>query len=104
MVLPVVSLPPVMDRSVETGRSLLDKPCEFRHFQHNLTRLAVLEGPSMVNIFACSPDIADKTNLTCLRLHHEAMSPYIYGVFSCGHAPDPWRRYQRSGKGVMPCA
>jgi hypothetical protein len=84
MVLPVVSLPPVMDRSVETGYSLFDKPCEFRRFQNDLTRLTVLEGLSMVNIFAYPPTLPIQRTLRAFVM----MLPGVQkrtSVFSCGH-------------------
>jgi SRSO17 transposase len=64
MVLPIVTPAPVVASHAEAFRDLFDNQCEFRHFQHYLTGLIVLENTSMANISDCTLNSADKTNLS----------------------------------------
>jgi len=42
----------------------LENRCQFRHFQHYLTGLIVLDNKSLANITRCVLESADKTNLS----------------------------------------
>lgn len=64
MVLPIVTPAPVVATHAEAFRDLFDNQCAFRHFQHYLTGLIVLENTSMANISHCTLNSADKTNLS----------------------------------------
>jgi len=64
MVLPIVTPAPVVASHAEAFRDLFDNQCAFRHFQHYLTGLIVLENTSMANISNSTLNSADKTNLS----------------------------------------
>lgn len=64
MQLPIVSPAPIVTAHAEAFRDLFDNQCQFRHFQHYLTGLMVLDNKSMANISRCIVDSADKTNLS----------------------------------------
>jgi SRSO17 transposase len=64
MVLPIVTPAPVVASHAEAFRDVFDNQCAFRHFQHYLTGLMVLENTSMAHISRCTLDSADKTNLS----------------------------------------
>jgi SRSO17 transposase len=64
MVLPIVTPAPVVASHAEAFRDLFDNQCAFRHFQHYLTGLIVLENTSMANLADCPLNSADKTNLS----------------------------------------
>jgi len=64
MVLPIVTPAPVVSSHAEAFRNVFDNQCAFRHFQHYLTGLMVLENTSMAHISDCTLASADKTNLS----------------------------------------
>jgi hypothetical protein len=70
MELPIVAPAPVVSDHAAVFRDLCENPCQFRHFQHDLTGLIVLPNKSMANIARCILDSTDKTNLS--RLLSEA--------------------------------
>ncbi len=45
-------------------RDVFENPCQFRHVQHDLTRLIVLPNKSLANMARCILDSADNTNLS----------------------------------------
>ena len=63
MQLPIVAPAPIVAAHAAIFRDLFENRCQFRHFQHYLTGLIVLDNKSLTNITRCVLDSADKTNL-----------------------------------------
>ena len=63
MQLPIVAPAPIVTAHAAFFRDLFENRCQFRHFQHYLTGLIVLDNKSLANITRCVLDSADKTNL-----------------------------------------
>jgi SRSO17 transposase len=63
MQLPIVAPAPIVTAHAAIFRDLFENRCQFRHFQHYLTGLIVLDNKSLANITRCVLDSADKTNL-----------------------------------------
>jgi len=63
MQLPIVAPAPIVTAHAAIFRDLFENRCQFRHFQHYLTGLIVLDNKSLTNITRCVLDSADKTNL-----------------------------------------
>lgn len=64
MQLPIVAPAPIVTAHAGIFRDLFENRCQFRHFQHYLTGLIVLDNKSLANITRCVLDSADKTNLS----------------------------------------
>jgi SRSO17 transposase len=64
MQLPIVAPAPIVTAHTEVFRDLFENRCQFRHFQHYLTGLIVLDNKSLANITRCVLESADKTNLS----------------------------------------
>jgi len=64
MQLPIVTPAPVVTAHADAFRDLFENRCQFRHFQHYLTGLIVLDNKSLTNIARCVLESADKTNLS----------------------------------------
>ncbi len=64
MQLPIVAPAPVVTAHADIFRDLFENRCQFRHFQHDLTGLIVLDNKSLTNISRCVLESADKTNLS----------------------------------------
>jgi DDE superfamily endonuclease len=64
MQLPIVAPAPIVTAHADIFRDLLEHRCQFRHFQHALTGLIVLDNKSLANIARCVLASADKTNLS----------------------------------------
>src|SRR3989475_4347022 len=64
MQLPIVAPAPIVTTHADIFRDLFENRCQFRHFQHYLTGLIVLDNKSLANITRCVQDSADKTNLS----------------------------------------
>jgi DDE superfamily endonuclease len=64
MQLPIVAPAPIVTAHADLFRDLFENRCQFRHFQHYLTGLMVLDNKSLANITRCVLDSADKTNLS----------------------------------------
>src|SRR5712692_6592476 len=64
MQLPIVAPAPVVTAHADIFRDLFENRCQFRHFQHDLTGLMVLDNKSLTNISRCVLESADKTNLS----------------------------------------
>lgn len=64
MQLPIVAPAPIVTAHADIFRDLFENRCQFRHFQHYLTGLIVLDNKSLANITRCVLDSADKTNLS----------------------------------------
>jgi hypothetical protein len=64
MQLPIVAPAPVVTAHADIFRDLFENRCQFRHFQHYLTGLIVLDNKSLTNISRCVLESADKTNLS----------------------------------------
>ena len=64
MQLPIVAPAPIVTAHAAIFRALLENRCQFRHFQHDLTGLIVLDNKSLANITRCVLESADKTNLS----------------------------------------
>jgi SRSO17 transposase len=64
MQLPIVAPAPIVTAHADLFRDLFENRCQFRHFQHYLTGLIVLDNKSLANITRCVLDSADKTNLS----------------------------------------
>jgi hypothetical protein len=64
MQLPSVAPAPIVTAHADIFRDLFEKRCQFRHFQHYLTGLIVLENKSRAKIARCVRESADKTNLS----------------------------------------
>src|SRR5438132_13975834 len=64
MQLPIVALAPIVTAHADIFRDLFENRCQFRHFQHYLTGLIVLDNKSLANITRCVLESADKTNLS----------------------------------------
>src|SRR5919205_370789 len=64
MQLPIVAPAPIVTAHAAIFRDLFENRCQFRHFQHYLTGLIVLDNKSLANIARCVLDSADKTNLS----------------------------------------
>src|ERR687892_2263607 len=63
MELPIIGPAPVVTEHAAVFRDLFENQCQFRHFQHYLTGLIVLDNKSLANITRCVLESADKTNL-----------------------------------------
>jgi SRSO17 transposase len=63
MQLPIVAPAPIVTAHAAIFRDLFENRCQFRHFQHYLTGLIVLDNKSLANITRCVLNSADKTNL-----------------------------------------
>jgi SRSO17 transposase len=61
--LSIVAPAPIVTAHAATFRDLFENRCQFRHFQHYLTGLIVLDNKSLANITRCVLESADKTNL-----------------------------------------
>jgi SRSO17 transposase len=64
MQLPIVAPAPIVTAHADLFRDLFENRCQFRHFQHYLTGLMVLDHKRLANITRCVLDSADKTNLS----------------------------------------
>jgi SRSO17 transposase len=64
MQLPIVAPAPLVTAHATVFRDLFENRCQFRHFEHYLTGLIVLENKSLANMARCVLDSADKTNLS----------------------------------------
>src|SRR5262252_1001018 len=64
MQLPIVAPAPIVTAHADIFRELFENRCQFRHFQHYLTGLIVLDNKSLTNIARCVLESADKTNLS----------------------------------------
>src|SRR2546426_7843060 len=64
MQLPIVAPAPVVTAHADIFRDLFENRCQFRHFQHYLTGLIVLDNKSLTNISRCVLESADKANLS----------------------------------------
>ena len=64
MQLPIVAPAPIVTTHADIFRDLFENRCQFRHFQHYLTGLIVLDNKSLANITRCVLESADKTNLS----------------------------------------
>jgi len=64
MQLPIVAPAPIVTAHANIFRDLFENRCQFRHFQHDLTGLIVLDNKSLANITRCVLESADKTNLS----------------------------------------
>ena len=64
MPLPIVAPAPVVTAHADIFRDLFVNRCQFRHFQHYLIGLIVLDNNSLTNISRCVLESADKTNLS----------------------------------------
>src|SRR5499426_4455327 len=64
MQLPIVAPAPIVTAHAATFRDLFENRCQFRHFQHYLTGLIVLDNKSLAHITRCVLESADKTNLS----------------------------------------
>jgi SRSO17 transposase len=64
MQLPIVAPAPIVTAHADIFRDLFENRCQFRHFQHYLTGLIVLDNKSLANITRCVLASADKTNLS----------------------------------------
>ena len=62
--LPIVAPAPIVTAHADIFRDLFENRCQFRHFQHYLTGLIVLDNKSLANITRCVLESADKTNLS----------------------------------------
>ena len=71
MQLPIVTPAPIVTARADLFRDLFENRCQFRHFQHYLTGLIVLDNKSLANITRCVLDSADNTNLS--RFFSEAL-------------------------------
>src|SRR5262245_7681674 len=63
MQLPIVAPAPIVTAHADILRDLFENRCQFRHFQHSLTGLIVLDNKSLATIARCGRESADKTNL-----------------------------------------
>jgi SRSO17 transposase len=64
MQLPIVAPAPSVTAHADIFRDLFENRCPFRHFQHSLTGLIVLDNKSLANITRCVLESSDKTNLS----------------------------------------
>jgi hypothetical protein len=64
MQLPIVAPAPIVTTHADIFRDLFENRCQFRHFQHDLTGLIVLDKKSLANITRGVLESADKTNLS----------------------------------------
>jgi len=64
MQLPIVAPAPIVTAHADIFRDLFENRCQFRHFQHYLTGLIVLDNKSLANITRCVLESADKTTLS----------------------------------------
>ena len=64
MQLPIVAPAPIVTAHADIFRDLFENRCQFRHFQHYLTGLIVLDNKSLANSTRCVLESADKTNLS----------------------------------------
>jgi hypothetical protein len=61
---PIVAPAPIVTAHADIFRDLVETRCQFRHFQHDLTGLIVLENQSWATITRCVLESADKTTLS----------------------------------------
>src|SRR5438093_2333480 len=64
MQLPIVAPAPIVTAHADIFRDLFENRCQFRHFQHDLTGLLVLDNQSLANVTRCVFESADKTTLS----------------------------------------
>jgi SRSO17 transposase len=64
MQLPIVEPAPLVVQHAPIFAHLFENRCQYRHFEHYLTGLMVLENKSLTNIARCVLASADKTNLS----------------------------------------
>src|SRR6266705_707470 len=64
MQLPIVAPAPIVTAHADIFRDLFENRCQFRHFQHYLTGLIVLDTTSLAHITRCGLESADTTNLS----------------------------------------
>jgi len=64
MEFPIVAPTPIVTAHADIFRDLFENRRQFRHFQHYLTGLIVLDNKSLANITRCVLESADKTNLS----------------------------------------
>ena len=64
MQLPIIAPAPIVTAHADIFRDLFENRRQFRHFQHYLTGLIVLDNKSLANIARCVLESADKTNLS----------------------------------------
>ena len=64
MQLPIVAPAPIVTTHADIFRDLFENRCQFRHVQHYLTGLIVLDNKSLANLTRCVLESADKTNLS----------------------------------------
>src|SRR5438874_2904803 len=64
MQLPIVAPAPIVTAHADIFRNLFEHRCQFRHFQHDLTGLIVLDNKSLANLTRCVLESADKPNLS----------------------------------------
>src|SRR2546430_16230132 len=64
MQLPIVAPAPLVTAHADVFRDLFENRRQFRHFQHYLTGLIVLDNKSLANIPRCVLESANKTNLS----------------------------------------
>jgi hypothetical protein len=64
MQLPIGAPAPIVTTHAAIFRDLFENRCQFRHFQHYLTGLIVLDNKSLANVTRCVLESADKTNLS----------------------------------------
>lgn len=64
MQLPIVTPAPLVTQHAPIFAHLFENRCQYRHFEHYLTGLMVLENKSLTNIARCVLASADKTNLS----------------------------------------
>ena len=76
MQLPIVAPAPVVTAHADIFRDLFVNRCQFRHFQHYLKGLIVLDNNSLTNISRCVLESADKTNLS--RFFSDGSSPHHF--------------------------
>ena len=77
MQLPIVRLAPIVTAHADFFRDLFENRCQFRHFQHYLTGLIVLDNKSLANITRCVIESADKTNLSRLEAEADEMWSFV---------------------------
>ena len=61
---PIIAPAPVVTEHAAVFRDLCDNPCQFRHFQHDLTGVIVLPNKSLAHMARGILDSADQTHLS----------------------------------------
>lgn len=64
MQLPIVAPAPLVTAHADIFRDLFENRCQFRHVQHYLTGLIVLDNKSLAHSTRCVLESADTTNLS----------------------------------------